>query len=194
MAWEHTNFASNLPRMPLPVQTPLYQPPALWLLLCGEIEKAITEAQWTQLHLTMCPLADSSSPTLSVLKSSNGSICPVTCHPRTIPGFPLPRTISQSSSCKALPKLPSVSETTDLVTQHVFHLCSILLDTISNQGPQFISQVWKSFCQPWETSAWLSSDFHPHINGQMEWNIQDLEAALCCNPMEHTPGLVWVCP
>ncbi|KAF7640917.1 hypothetical protein LDENG_00005500 [Lucifuga dentata] len=47
----------------------------------------------------------------------------------------------------ALPKLPTARETADLLIYHVFHLHGIPLDIVSDRGPQFTSQVWKSFCQ-----------------------------------------------
>ncbi len=77
-----------------------------------------------------------------------------------------------------LPKLPLAWETADLMVQHVFRLHGIPLDIISDRGAQFISQVWKSFCQALGAPVSLSSGFHPQTNGPSECTNQELEAAL----------------
>ncbi|KAI3369027.1 hypothetical protein L3Q82_025431 [Scortum barcoo] len=43
-------------------------------------------------------------------------------------------------------KLPTARETADLLANHVVRLHGIPRDIVSDRGPQFISQVWKSFC------------------------------------------------
>ncbi len=95
-----------------------------------------------------------------------------------------------------LPKLPTALETAELLVQHVFCLHGIPLDIVSDRGPQFISQVWKSFCQALGASVSLSSGFHPQTNGQTERTNQDLEAALRCvvarNPSSWSSHLAWV--
>ncbi|KAK2922284.1 hypothetical protein Q8A73_001769 [Channa argus] len=45
-----------------------------------------------------------------------------------------------------LPKLPTATETAELLTQHVLRLHGIPHDIVSDRGPQFVSQVWKAFC------------------------------------------------
>ncbi|KAI3367960.1 hypothetical protein L3Q82_026230, partial [Scortum barcoo] len=45
-----------------------------------------------------------------------------------------------------LAKLPTARETADLLANHVVRLHGIPRDIVSDRGPQFISQVWKSFC------------------------------------------------
>lgn len=87
---------------------------------------------------------------------------------------------SKAAHFLALPKLPSARETADLMVQHVFRLHGIPNDIVSDRGPQFVSQLWKSFCQSLGTSVSLSSGFHPQTNGQTERANQDLEAALRC--------------
>ena len=71
-----------------------------------------------------------------------------------------------------LPKLPSAQETADLLTNHVFRLHGIPVDIVSDRGPQFISQVWKSFCQALGATVSLSSGFQPQTNGQSEREIE----------------------
>lgn len=77
-----------------------------------------------------------------------------------------------------LPKLPSALETATLPNQHVIRLHSIPQDILSDRGPQFLSQVWKAFCQALGASANLSSGYHPQTNGQTERANRDLGAAL----------------
>lgn len=95
-----------------------------------------------------------------------------------------------------LPKLPSAHETADLLTNHVFRLHGIPVDIVSDRGPQFISQVWKSFCQALGATVSLSSGFHPQTNGQSERANQDLESAIRCvaatNPSSWSTQLVWI--
>ena len=54
---------------------------------------------------------------------------------------------SKSVHLIPLPKLPSSLETARLLVHHVFCLHGIPQDIVSDRGPQFTSQVWKSFCQ-----------------------------------------------
>lgn len=53
---------------------------------------------------------------------------------------------SKAGHFVALAKLPATHETAKFMVQHVFRLHGIPSDIISDQGPQFISQVWKAFC------------------------------------------------
>lgn len=85
----------------------------------------------------------------------------------------------------ALPKLPTAHETAgrgpaELLVLHVFRLHGIPSDIVLDRGPQFISQVWKTFCHALGASVSLSCGFHPQTNGQTERANQDLEAALRC--------------
>ena len=95
-----------------------------------------------------------------------------------------------------LPKLPSAHETAGLLTNHVFRLHGIPVDIVSDRGPQFISQVWKSFCQALGATVSLSSGFHPQTNGQSERANQDLESAIRCvaaiNPSSWNSQLCWI--
>ena len=99
----------------------------------------------------------------------------------------------------ALPKLPTASETAQLLVQHVFRLHGIPADLISDHGPQFISQVWKAFCGALGASVSLSSGQPPQTNGQVEENKPGPgnRAALCgcaqplclaCPPFECSLG------
>ena len=45
-------------------------------------------------------------------------------------------------------KLPSAAETGELLVQDIFRLHRPPWDVVSDRGPQFTSQGWKSFCAP----------------------------------------------
>lgn len=91
---------------------------------------------------------------------------------------------SKSAHFLALFKLPSALETANLLVQHVF-MAWHPIDIVSDREPQFISQVWKAFCQALGTSVRLSSGFHPQINGQTERTNQGLEVTLRCLAGDH---------
>ena len=95
-----------------------------------------------------------------------------------------------------LNKLPSSADIADLLTNHVFRLHGIPSEIVSHWGPQFRSQVWKSFCTALGAKVSLSSVYHPRSNGQMERLNQELEAALYCvvcnNPSTWSQQLSWV--
>uniref|UniRef100_A0A3B3ICH7 Gypsy retrotransposon integrase-like protein 1 n=1 Tax=Oryzias latipes TaxID=8090 RepID=A0A3B3ICH7_ORYLA len=96
----------------------------------------------------------------------------------------------------ALPKLPSATDTANLLVHHVFRLHGLPADIVSDRGPQFTSQVWKAFCRSIGATVSLSSGFHPQTNGQAERANQDLETALRCvteaNPSSWSDYLDWV--
>ena len=91
---------------------------------------------------------------------------------------------------------PSALETANLLILHIFHLHGIPKDIVSDRGPQFASQVWKSFCQALGASASLSSGYHPQTNGQSERATQKLESSLQCVavrlPASWSAHLPWV--
>lgn len=61
-----------------------------------------------------------------------------------------------------------------LLTDRIFCLHGILLDILSDRGPQ----VWKEICSAIGMKVSLSSGFRPQTNGQAEQNNQELESAL----------------
>ncbi len=79
-----------------------------------------------------------------------------------------------------LPKLPSAKETAVTVVDHVFRLHGLLMDVVSDRGPQFVSKFWQEFCKLLGTTVSLSSGFHPQSNGQTERANQYLERVLRC--------------
>ncbi|XP_077421986.1 uncharacterized protein LOC144052072 isoform X2 [Vanacampus margaritifer] len=54
-------------------------------------------------------------------------------------------------------------------------------DMVSGRGSQFTSRVWQEFCRALETTASLTSGYHPQFNGQVVRANQDLETTLRCD-------------
>lgn len=53
---------------------------------------------------------------------------------------------SKAAHFVPLTKLPSASDTAQALIENVFWLHGIPLDIVSDRGPQFTSQVWRTFC------------------------------------------------
>ncbi|KAK3532671.1 hypothetical protein QTP86_027655 [Hemibagrus guttatus] len=51
-------------------------------------------------------------------------------------------------------------------------------DIVSDQGPQFVSRVWRAFLTCLGVAVSLSSGYHPQTNGQMERKIQEISRYL----------------
>ena len=94
-----------------------------------------------------------------------------------------------------LTKLPSASETAQLLITHVIRLHGIPRDIVSDRGPQFTARFWKAFCTLLGTTVSLMSGFHPQSNGQTERANQSLETVLRClcahNPASWSTQLPW---
>uniref|UniRef100_A0A3P9N401 Integrase catalytic domain-containing protein n=1 Tax=Poecilia reticulata TaxID=8081 RepID=A0A3P9N401_POERE len=103
-----------------------------------------------------------------------------------------------SKACHLVPlrKLPTASQTAQLLIKHVFCLHGIPQEILSDRGPQFISHVWREFCAAFEGKVALTSGYHPQTNGQTECMNQELEATLRCftssNPVDWAQFLPWV--
>lgn len=82
---------------------------------------------------------------------------------------------SKAAHFIGLPKLSCAQEAANLLVKHIFYLHGIPLGIVSDQGPQFTSQTWKSFCQALGATVSLTSGFHPESSGQAERAKQDLE-------------------
>ncbi len=101
---------------------------------------------------------------------------------------------SKAARLIPLPKLPSATETAELLMNHVFRVFGIPLDIVSDRGPQFSSLFWGAFCSLIGATASLSSWFHPDSNGQTERINQDLETTLwCMAPITPPLGLPTSC-
>ncbi|CDQ59287.1 unnamed protein product [Oncorhynchus mykiss] len=64
-----------------------------------------------------------------------------------------------------LSKLPSATETSEILVREVFRVHGLPCDIVSDRGPQFTSAVWKSFCLAIGATVSLTSGFHPQSNG-----------------------------
>ena len=94
---------------------------------------------------------------------------------------------SKAANFIPLDKVLSSSETADLLVKHVVSLHGIPSEVVSDRGPQFISQVWRSFCAALGAKVSLSSGYLPHSNRQTERLNQELKAALCCDASNNPP-------
>ena len=74
-----------------------------------------------------------------------------------------------------LAKLPSATQTAQLLLTHVGRLHGIPVNVASDRGPQFASVSWREFCSLLVAIASLSSGYHPQSNGQMEQKNQEME-------------------
>ena len=53
-------------------------------------------------------------------------------------------------------------------------------DIVSDRGPHFTSQVWRSFSSALGINVNFSSGYHPQTNGKTDWANQEMETALHC--------------
>jgi transposase InsO family protein len=72
----------------------------------------------------------------------------------------------------------TAEESARLFVQNVFKLHGLPDAFISDRGPQFRAQFWKSLCSTLGIDARLSTAFHPQTNGQTERMNQVLEQYL----------------
>ena len=66
-----------------------------------------------------------------------------------------------------------------LLLNNVWKLHGLPLSLTSDQGPQFISGVWKNLCKILGIKVNLSTAFHPETDGQSENANQEMERHLC---------------
>nr|XP_023995285.1 potassium voltage-gated channel subfamily B member 2-like [Salvelinus alpinus] len=62
----------------------------------------------------------------------------------------------------------------EMDASEVFRLNGILEDIVSDRGPQFVSWVWRAFCDRLGVALSLSSGYHPQTNGQTERLNQEI--------------------
>ena len=68
-----------------------------------------------------------------------------------------------------------IEDYTKLYINYIVKLCGVPLSIISYGGPQFISHFWKSFQKGLGNQVYLSTTFHPPMDGLVEHNIQTIE-------------------
>lgn len=68
---------------------------------------------------------------------------------------------SRMAHIVTLKKLPIAKERAQLLVQHILWLHRLLVDVVSDQGPQFAFSYLSEFCGLMGTAPSLSSGFHP---------------------------------
>ena len=66
--------------------------------------------------------------------------------------------------------------------EKVVRLHGVKISIISDKGPQFTTNFWKSFMKCLGTQVNLSTTFHPPMNAQAERTIRTLEDMLLMSP------------
>ena len=72
----------------------------------------------------------------------------------------------------------STKDYAKLYINEIVRLHGVPLSIISDRGPQFTSQFWKSFHKGLGTQVNLSTTFPPQTDGQEEYTMQTLEDML----------------
>ena len=85
-------------------------------------------------------------------------------------------------------------ETANLLIKFVFCRHGLPLEVISDRGPQFKSQFWKSLPESLGIKRKLSTAFHPQTNGLTERTNQTLEKYLRCFANENQDNWVDILP
>ena len=81
-------------------------------------------------------------------------------------------------ACTASEEGTSAEATAGLLIEGVFRLHGLPDSIVSDRGPQFVADVWKSFCKRLGITSKLSTAFHPETDGQTERANQDIERQL----------------
>ena len=81
-------------------------------------------------------------------------------------------------ACTASEEGTSAEATAGLLVEGVFRLHGLPDSMVSDRGPQFTADVWKSFCKRLGITSKLSTAFHPETDGQTERANQDIERQL----------------
>ena len=68
--------------------------------------------------------------------------------------------------------------TAKMLLHNVWRRYGLPSSVVSDQGPQFVSAVWKSLCKILRINAKLSTAFHPETNGQSKIANQEMEQHL----------------
>ena len=74
--------------------------------------------------------------------------------------------------------IDSTKDYAKLYINEIVRLYEVSLSIISDRGPQFTFQFWKSFQKGLGSQVNLSKTFHPQTDGQEERSIQTLEDML----------------
>ena len=88
-------------------------------------------------------------------------------------------------------KWTSLKETAWLFIHEVFYYHGLPQSIVSDQGPQFISRMWKSLLKQLGINPLISISHHPETDGQTEHFNQEVKIRLCLY-MNHLQDN-WVC-
>ncbi|WMV26392.1 hypothetical protein MTR67_019777 [Solanum verrucosum] len=86
--------------------------------------------------------------------------------------------VTKSSRFLVVKTADSAEDYAKVYINEIVRLHGVPLSIISDKGPQFTSNFWKSFQKGLGTQVYLSPAFHPQMDGQAERTIQTLEDML----------------
>jgi len=72
----------------------------------------------------------------------------------------------------------TAESTAQLLLRHVWKHHGLPTTIVSDRGPQFVSEVWKSLCKSLQITTKLSTAFHPETDGQTERMNTEMERYL----------------
>jgi len=72
----------------------------------------------------------------------------------------------------------TAESTAQLLLRHVWKHHGLPTTIVSNRGPQFVLEVWKSLCKTLQITIKLSTAFHPKTDGQTERANAEMERYL----------------
>ena len=85
-------------------------------------------------------------------------------------------------ACSKWPEVEIMKSTSALATidrlRSWFARFGLPLEIVSDNGPQFSSEMFKDFCRKYGIKPHDSSPWHPSSNGQVECLVQSLKASL----------------
>ncbi|WVZ89717.1 hypothetical protein U9M48_036083, partial [Paspalum notatum var. saurae] len=87
-----------------------------------------------------------------------------------------------------LPRTPNTPKLVELYVQNILRLHGVPLSIVSDRGPQFTAQFWKSLHKAMGTKLDYSTAYHPQTDGQTEWANQLLEDLLRACVLTYGPN------
>lgn len=73
-----------------------------------------------------------------------------------------------------IPSLLTTFQLAEIMSDWVFRYFCLPEDTVSDRGPQFISQVWNNFLEKLGATVSFTSSYHPQANEQVERVNQEM--------------------
>lgn len=75
---------------------------------------------------------------------------------------------SKATHFGAFDKLPTATETAQILVEHIFRLHGLPVEIVSDRVLQFTSQAWKASCTALKAKPCLSSGYHPQTNDRLK--------------------------